>query len=620
VLGAVEIRAGDEVVELRRAKQIALLATLLLSANQVVSPTRLIDAIWGEDPPTSARALVQNYVSALRGLIEQRGHPAMILTRNPGYVIRLAPDALDVQRFELLQAQARDAAAAGDDPLAAALLRSALSQWRGPALDGLRTPVLQAAAARLDELRLVALEDRIAVDARLGPVDALAAELRELVERYPMRERLRAQLMRVLHRLGRQGEAVEVFQRGRVVLADELGVEPGPDLLAAYRAILEPDSAATQPRQSLSTSRCAPWSAPPDQLPPAPSHLVGRDPEVRMLTGALRAASRSRRAVLCAISGMAGTGKSAVALRAGNAVKDEFPDGRLFVPLNGADHTQATTRDGLAMMLRSMGVPDRDLPGSVEERAAALRTIVAGRQLLVVIDGAASEAQVRPLLAALPDCAVLVTSRRRLAALDWHVQVDLCPLAREDSERLLADLLKIVRADAGPALGSVAALCGDLPLALRAAAGRLSSRPHWTLAAFAEVLRDDARRLDELSVGDLDVRASIARSYRELHADDARALHLLGRLGRVRFHGDWLADLLRVPAAEGERLAERLVDARLLEQAADGGRGWYRLPELIRVFAGNPRPPKSQGCCARCHGSTPHRVQRVRQGSRAPRR
>jgi DNA-binding SARP family transcriptional activator len=593
VLGAMEVRFGDQVVELKRAKQRALLAAGLLSANRVVSTGRLIDAIWGEEPPRSAPALVQNYVSALRRLGNQYGQPDLILTRAPGYVIQIRPAALDLHRFERLVTQSREARASSDDGLAARLLRTALMQWRGPALDGLDTPTLRAAAGRMDELRLAALEERIGVDARLGPLEPLAAELAELVQTHPLRERLRAQLMRVLYQLGRQGEALEVFLRGTLLLRDELGVDPGPDLRSAHRAILAADPALAPPRQVADlNSRVAArrtvlpvGASAPDQLPPAPSNLVGRGHEVRLITAELLLAARERRAVLCAISGMAGSGKTALALHIGNAVKDAFPDGRLFVPLRGTEGALSLDlRDALAMVLRSVGVAPADLPHSADERGALMRSALTGRRMLVVVDDALTDGHARPLLAALPGCAVLVTSRRLLVALDCQVRVDLREFARRDSVLLLADVVGSVRIGAEPGpVDEIAHLCGDVPLALRAAAARLVARPGWPLAMYAGILRDNRRRLDELSVGDLDVRASIERSHREVSSDEDMALRALGMRARTWFDTSWLATVLGVPVHRAEQIGERLVDARLLEPEA-GRPGGYRVPELVRVF------------------------------------
>ena len=252
ILGSLEVLVAGEPVALTSSKQQALLVAGLLNANRVISVVRLIDAIWGVDPPATAAGLVQSYVSALRRKLHRPHHPQVIITRPPGYVVLVSPGQLDQHQFEQLLARGVDAASRGDDNQAAQLLRTGLALWRGPALDGLNSPTLRAEAVRLDEMRWTALEERVAAEVRLGHLEPVAAELAGLVSAYPLRERLRAQLMRALYQLGRQADALEVYWQGRNVLRQELGLEPAAQLRGLYEAILAGDP-ALDPPTTLST-------------------------------------------------------------------------------------------------------------------------------------------------------------------------------------------------------------------------------------------------------------------------------------------------------------------------------------------------------------------------------
>jgi len=242
VLGPLEARDGERTMSLGGARQRALLAILLLHAGEVVSVDRLIDELWGEEPPATAAHTIQVFVSRLRKALEPGGFDRL-LTRAPGYLLELEPDELDLSRFERLVERARGEAASGSSSAAAATLRDALALSRGPALaDFAFEPFAQAPAARLEELRLATLEERIDADLACGRHAELVGELEALVREHPLRERLRGQLMLALYRSGRQAEALDLFQAGRRALVDELGIDPSPALQRLERAILQQDA------------------------------------------------------------------------------------------------------------------------------------------------------------------------------------------------------------------------------------------------------------------------------------------------------------------------------------------------------------------------------------------
>ncbi len=611
VLGSFEVWADGRQLELTAAKQQALLVTGVLDANRVVSVARLVDAIWGDDPPNTAAALVQTYVHGLRRLLHQPDQPPVIATRPPGYLVRVEPGQLDLHTFERLLAEGRAAAAQGDDRAAAQALRAGLTLWRGRALEGLQTPVLRSESARLEHLRMSALEERISAELRLGQLAPLVAELTGLIAAHPWREGLRGQLMLALHGLSRQAEALDAYREARAVLSAELGIDPGAELQGLHQAILRGDPPQYRPVAEAGPSvqpggtgaltvgpggliegsgpELVPVRTIPSQLPPAIADLTGRQSEIAKLREALSSAPEADHPVLCAISGKAGSGKTALALSVAHLVRSTFPDGQLFARLQGGDPgSAAVPHDIVGAFLRALGVDAARLPEGVEERTALLRSLLAERRVLIVLDDAACEAQVRPLLPAHPGCAVLVTSRTALVGLDGRAAVPLDVLDAVDATALLGRIAGPDRVAAEPAAAAeIVALCGGLPLAVRIAGARLASRGQWPLSVLAARLRDGYRRLDELTAGDMGVRASLELSYRGVSEPERAAFRALGALGVPDFSPWLLGPLLDIGVADAERLADRLADAQLLDPAGVGADGEirYRMHDLIRLYA-----------------------------------
>ncbi|MFF4427902.1 BTAD domain-containing putative transcriptional regulator [Streptomyces sp. NPDC001513] len=593
LLGPVEAWRGEGQLTIAGRKPRALLAALLLEHGQVVSAETLIDRVWGDSPPDSARTLVQTYVWVLR-----RALGDVIESRPAGYRIRVAPAWTDRGRFAELAARGSAAAADGRYAEAAALFTQGLDLWRGPALGGIGD-ALGVAAAGLDEERLVVMEQRAQAQLDAG-TPVVVAELRALVAAHPTRERARKHLMLALHRAGRHAEALEVFAQGRQALADELGVEPGPDLQALHVSILRASDDPTGHASALTVARgdeagcehgdSVPASVPvPALLPPATADFTARARPlaelVRHLVGAGGDTASTRTALpVCVISGTGGVGKSALAVEVAHRTAEAYPDGHLYADLSGAT-TAATPEEVLARFLRALGRP---VPDSLHERVDLFRTTLAGRRMLLVLDDAGSEAQVRPLLPGAASCAVLVTSRSRLPALTGAHRIELDVLGPAEAVALLARVAGAERVAAEPAAAEcIARLCGHLPLALRTAGARLATRRHWTLRTLVERLSDEYRRLDELAVGDIAVRASVALSYEALDDGARRAFRLLGALGVPDF-APWLVTaLLDTDPRTADDAVERLTDAHLLS-VVSGGRGGglrYRLHDLHRVYA-----------------------------------
>ncbi|MER6156517.1 BTAD domain-containing putative transcriptional regulator [Streptomyces sp. NPDC001868] len=627
LLGPVEVWSGGRRLSLGGPKPRALLAALLLRPGRVVSAGTLVDTVWGDEPPDSARALIQTYVSGLR-----RALPAGadgIETRPPGYLLRVNSDhdRIDLGDFERLTAAGRDRAASGDHRGASQLLCEALELWRGAALGGVGD-ALRVEAERLEEARQAALEDRISADlATPGREQGLVAELTALVGTHPTRERLRGHLMLSLYRLGRQADALAAYAEGRAVLADELGIDPGPGLRQLHEAILRSDpelmpatapgpaaprSAAPEKNRPLphpgdrprpdASHRPPPASESegdvdaPDRvrprpeplpraalLPPAIGDFTGRKEQLDEVS-ALLAGAREAMPV-AVVSGPGGIGKSAFAVQVAHRVAADYPDGQLYAELHGFSDPVPPT-EVLARLLRALGTEPPDGPA---ERGDLFRSLLARRRVLLVLDDAGSEAQVRPLLPGSASCGVLITSRARLAGLGGAARTGLDVLDDELGIDLLARIAGDgqVRSDPGAAR-RIVALCGGLPLALRIAGARLATRRHWTPRMLADRLDDERRRLDELAVGDLEVRTGLGLSYDALDPLGRTALRRLGLLGAPDVAAWTVAALLDLPETEdAENVVDRLIDAQLLHfTGVDRARQpRFGLHDLVRVYA-----------------------------------
>jgi DNA-binding SARP family transcriptional activator len=593
VLGPVEAATAAGPVAIGGSKPRTLLAALLLESGRVVSTERLIDVIWDDDPPNSARALIQTYVSGMRRAGADLA--AAIVTRPPGYLARVPPGSLDLEVFEALVERGRTAAAEGRHRDAVDALRSAEAMWRGPALGGVTGRILAGDAVKLDEQRVRAAEERIVAELALGRGEELVARLSALVGAHPTRERLRGQLMLALHRAGRTAEALEVYRQGRATLIEELGLEPGVELTRLHDAILrgDPDLLPATEEVEVRVAAVPPVAEDdavghrpvPAQLPPGPADFTGRVGDVEHLVELLTRSGRG--STVCVVAGPGGVGKSALAAHVGHRVATEYPDGQLHVDLRGMSGP-ATPAEVLGRFLRALDPDPRMLPERTDELMDRYRTLLFRRRMLIVLDDAAGEAQVRPLIPGASGCAVLVTSRNRLPGLAGAHLTELDMLSTAEATALLSQVAGVQRISAHPeAARQIVARCGGLPLAVRIAAARLATRRQWSPALLAARLADERQRLDELEVGDQQVRASIELSYRSLPSQAQVVLRRMGRLGLPDF-APWIAAALcDVPVAAAERLVEQLVDAHLVDYSFVDGAAQvrYRLHDLIRIYA-----------------------------------
>ncbi|SDH12237.1 AfsR/SARP family transcriptional regulator [Nonomuraea jiangxiensis] len=587
LLGPVEVWSDGRQVRLGGGKPRALLAALLLDAGRVVTVERLMEAIWQDDPPPTARGVLQTYVASLRRAFTNADLPGIIVSHRMGYTTEIPPGALDKDVFERLVDQGRRASRDGDHREAADRFRAGLELWRGPALGGIGDTFLRAEAARLEELRLAVVEERISADLAAGRDEGLIDELTGLVAVHPARELLRRDLMVALYRAGRQGDALAAYQQGRQVLIEELGVEPGPELRQAHESILRSDPALLGAAKAPAAAppRQPPAKAPPPrQLPSPPPDFTAREAEIAELRDRL---TRPDAMPVCVIFGPGGVGKSALALRAAHEIAHLYPDGQLHVELRGTTEAPATPQEVLGRLLRELE-PGASPPGTLEECAARYRTLLADRRKLVVLEDAAAERQVRPLLPGAPGCGVIVTSRNRLTGLAGATVLDLGLLPDQAALRLLEQVAGPGRiADDADAALRIVRQCGGLPLALRICGARLASRRQWSVARLADRLADEQRRLDELAAGDQEVRAGIALSYDLLPPEARAALRRLGLLGLPYFPVWVAAAVMETGLDEAEEVLDHLVDASLASvvDTDAAGRTRYRLHDLIRLFA-----------------------------------
>jgi predicted ATPase/DNA-binding SARP family transcriptional activator len=573
ILGPLELRRGGESLPVRAARKRSLLMLLLLHANEAVSTERLVDALWGEAAPGGALHTLQVYVSQLRKLLG----PEVLVTRPPGYLLRVERGALDAERFGILLVEGREHLERGNARAAAEKLRAALALWRGPALADLAyEPWAQGEIDRLEDLRVVCLEERIEAELKLGEHERLVGELESLIAEQPLRERPRGQLMLALYRSGRQAEALEAYREARGALLEEHGIDPSPKLQALYKQILNQDKALAVPPEQRHL-------APPSNLPAGPAtRMVGRSTDMAQVLELLQ----RREVRLLTLVGTGGIGKTRLAVAAARELLSTLGDGAAFVdlaPLQDPDLLVPT-------IARCLGVAEQP----DEFLTLTLHRYLDGRQVLLVLDNLEHLVGVAPTVAELlRSCAevkVLATSRVPLRVSAEHLY-ELQPLEEKDAASLLAERVRSVNplyeVDSQDA-AVVRAICrrlDGLPLALELAAPRFKILTPKTLLARLE------RSLEVLTGGFQDLperqqtlRATIEWSFRMLSPEEQR---LLTRMS-VFAGGCTLAAAEVVCAGEGSSILDTLgslVDHSLVRVASANGGERFALLETIREFA-----------------------------------
>ncbi|ONI88276.1 hypothetical protein ALI144C_07510 [Actinosynnema sp. ALI-1.44] len=596
ILGPVQAEHEQRLLPLGGTRQRAVLAALLLDAGRVVGIDKLTSAVWGDRPPATVRAQIQICVSALRRL----GLP--IESTHTGYLLAVDPDDIDAVRFETLVSEARAATSSSGwySSEAVEALRTALALWRGPALDGL--PGLAAEATWLDESRLVATGDLIDAEIQHGRHVHLVGELSALVREHPLQERFHAQLMLVLYRSSRQADALQAYRGLQRMMRQELGLEPGPELQSLERRILARDPSLDQPakpvqpvtaerHQAVLTNLVDDMTDQPTDvsfwLPPDSTVFTGRVEEIDEISELLLA-PRAKAASVVVLTGLAGVGKTALAVRVAHWQRHAFPDGTLFVDVARSTGRPVSAQDCVVQLLRQLGTRPEDLPAGPQDRLSLYIQRTGSCRALLIFDDVDDERLVRSLLPRDPRCAVLITSRRRLTALEGARLKEVDVLATNTAVEMLAEIAGQERVGQDiPAAERIAVYCDGLPFALRIAASRLQAKPHWPVSRLARRLADERTRLDELQHADLDLRDVLDSSYTALSPRLRRAFRLLGLLATPYFPIWFPVVLLAESEDEAEDLVESLLDDRLLTVAVhDRSKEIrYSFPCLVRLYA-----------------------------------
>ncbi|MET7327138.1 BTAD domain-containing putative transcriptional regulator [Nonomuraea sp. NPDC005650] len=577
LLGPVRGWRGATELDLGSPQQRALLAFLLLREGEAASIDEIIDALWGERPPESARAVVRTYVCRLRRIVSSGADDDQVIRSSGcGYVISAGAVSVDWHSFREHVGEAQAARARGNVAEAAGLLRSALHLWQGMPLGGARGDYVDRERTRLVQRRVAALEERLSFDLELGRHAEASEELAAAVAAEPMRERLRELQLIALYRSGRQAEALSAYDEVRRLLAVELGIDPGAGLRELHQRILRADPGLAPPRPAPAVAA----ERPPAQLPAVPPGFVGRQAELAAVHDTLGSDGWTP---VVAITGIGGVGKTALAVQAAHAMRDRFPDGQLYANLRASTGRPAAPATVLGFFLRSLGVPADRLPGRLEERAALWRTVLADRRALIVLDDAGDANQVRHLLPAALGSAAIVTTWRHLIDLPGVRWIGLDTLPPEDALELLARLAghRRVLAERQEAV-ELADLCSHQPLAVRVAADLLQARPHWTVRQVRMRLEDDLHRPAGANDGCALIEAPLLLAQSLLDAQQATAFRLAALPDYGELTAETVAALLGVPRPRAHRLLESLVDAHLL---LAGPGGTYRYHGLVKAFA-----------------------------------
>ncbi|WP_326944731.1 tetratricopeptide repeat protein [Amycolatopsis sp. NBC_01307] len=583
LLGPAEVTADGRPVPLGGSRPLIVLAGLLLRANRVVPVDELGRWLWNDDRRRSKGAL-QTYVLRLRRAL---GDQVSIRTESGGYLIEVDDDLLDLSRFRALAARGQAALDSGESRQAAAHFADALAQWRGPALLNVESDALHRdEAGQLAEERLRVRE--LWADALLeaGEYGTIVPELTRLTRENPLRERLHEQLMVALYRSGRQAEALDVHRRISGVLADELGLDPGPSLQRTRQAILTGTDAAEPARYRLGVEPLV-----PHQLPADPRTFAGRESDLKALHALLpEALDADASTPIASVEGMGGIGKTTLAVHFAHEIADRFPGGQIHLNLRGYGPGEPVEpAAALEAMLTALGVPCEQIPADLDGRAASWRTHTAGRRLLIVLDNANRTEQVRPLLPG-PGCLVLITSRwqlRALVATHGARRVALAELGAEDAVELLASTIGLERVARDPAATErFVRYCGGLPLAIRILAVRAAQFPGLPLGEFVDSLESEHDLLGSFDLADGDgtnIRSVFSYSYQALEPSAARLLRLLGLSTGVDFSVPAAAAVAGLDLTRTRPLLTTLAAAHLLAQPRPGR---YQFHDLIRAYAG----------------------------------
>ncbi|MGV9877838.1 BTAD domain-containing putative transcriptional regulator [Streptomyces sp. NPDC003006] len=562
ILGTVVLECDGRFDLLGSAKERLVLAALALDAGRPVSLDTLIHRLWDDSPPAKPRAGLHTYAARLRRRLRESGGDELLVQRAHTYLLDIRPDQVDCHRFEQIAARARSLADGADDTAALELLREAAGLWRGEPLAGLGGLWAENVRASLSQKRLAAHLVRIGAELRRGHFAELVPDIAALLEQHPGDETLAAQLMTATYGCGRQADALRVYDTVRRHLGEHLGTDPGEALARLHRLVLN-----GAPPHELLPRRTLP-AATPHTLP-RHAELMGREKE---LASIVRAAGRGSGTVIAlqAISGMAGVGKTLLALHAARRMEALFPDGQLHLDLRAHSPGQAplSATSALGALLRMLGVPAADLPDRLDELVSLWRTLLSRRRAVIVLDDAADPEHVLPLLPGPSPSLMIVTSRRGLSGLPGVRPVLLDVLPEEDAVALFRDLAGEPRTTRVREVTAIVQLCGRLPLAIEIAARRLASRPSWTTGHLLHRLTHGHGRLREIRDGNHEMARAFEVSYSTLGAEERSVFRLLGLQLGPDYDAFTTAALTDLPLDRTEHALEDLLDAHLIQEPA----------------------------------------------------
>lgn len=598
LLGPVTASIGGIDIDLGPPRQRAVFAALAAHVDQVVSREELVEAVWGIDAPVTALASIYTYIARLRTRLEPtrelRGPAELLISDGSGYTLRLPPQQIDVQRFKTYLENSRRLYFANAIHSAVGEAEAALALWHGTPYGGTTGPFAESERARLGELRLAAMEDRGEMLLELGRHADIVGELLGLARRHPLRERPHHLLMHCYLRLGRRADALTEYHNLRVNLAERLGIEPSEQLQQFYKEILSGGPSRGRGKNDG-------WSRPAEtgearvtalaQLARDVPGFAGRAAELRHLHDLVTAAGDAGEWAVAVVTGGPGVGKSALAVHLAHAVSRRFPDGQLHLDLRGFGEAGQPMEpaEALGHLVSALGAaPDR--PTDVERQSMLYRSLVAGRRMLILLDNAVSVEQVRPLLPGASSCVVVVTSRNRLSGLvvrEGARRITLDVMREDDAIELLSTVVgRTFRRSELPAVSTLVAACGRLPLALRILGARINASPAADIAEFTD--------LDGLEGGDLldrfavpgDGQSSLGTvlgwSYCALSEQAAAMFRALGRCSGPEFSLMTAAALAGTDVCEARRALDGLVDANLVQEAV---KHRFRMSPLVFAYA-----------------------------------